>query len=65
MKMTVDPANRKIVLTHGIEAVRLEPSVAWRLAVDILGAVNDLDNGGLKKSSVAPAADLEGVESAG
>ena len=65
MKLSVDPTARKIHLTHGIETVRLEPSAAWRLAVDILAAVNDLDNGGLKKRDVARAEELEGVESAG
>jgi hypothetical protein len=65
MKLSVDPTHRKIVLTHGVETVRLEPSAAWRIAVDILAAVNDLDNGGLKKRDVSRAEEPEGVESAG
>lgn len=43
--MTIGIEDGKIVLRHGIEAVRLEPTAAHRLALDILSAVNKVELG--------------------
>jgi hypothetical protein len=64
MKLSVDPTHRKIHLTHGVETIRLEIGAAWRLAVDILAAVNELD-GNRPKATPLATDKLEATESAG